>query len=104
MQRMLKVGYCSRNYLKFLFVVSNYCDRLLLRLGTNYWRNRILKIASTVKGKVNFAVSNKDEFTSELTEFGFDYVAGDKPVVAGRNDKNQKFVMKDEFRYSPQVL
>lgn len=65
--------------------------------GTNYWRNRILKIASTVKGKVNFAVSNKDEFTSELTEFGFDYVAGDKPVVAGRNDKNEKFVMKDEF-------
>lgn len=64
--------------------------------GTNYWRNRILKVASKF-ANVKFAIANKDEFTSELSEFGFDYVAGDKPVVAARNDKAQKFVMKEEF-------
>lgn len=65
--------------------------------GTNYWRNRVLKVASGFKGKSNFAIANKDEFTHELGEYGVDYVAGDKPVVAARNEKNLKFVMKDEF-------
>lgn len=66
--------------------------------GTNYWRNRILKVASNYQD-TTFAIANKDEFTTELTEFGFDYVAGDKPVVAARNGKGEKFVMKEEFRY-----
>ncbi|XP_018325556.1 protein disulfide-isomerase A3 [Agrilus planipennis] len=65
--------------------------------GTNYWRNRILKVAKEFKGRINFAVSNKDEFQRELNEYGFDYVKGDKPVVFARDIKNQKFVMKDDF-------
>uniref|UniRef100_A0A646QE81 Protein disulfide-isomerase n=1 Tax=Hemiscolopendra marginata TaxID=943146 RepID=A0A646QE81_9MYRI len=65
--------------------------------GTNYWRNRIMKVASGFKNRVNFAISNKDEFTHELSEYGFNYVAGDKPVVAARNAKSEKFVMEGEF-------
>ncbi|GAB6032387.1 protein disulfide isomerase [Chamberlinius hualienensis] len=71
-------------------------DYLRNQKGTNYWRNRILKVASQNKD-TTFAIANKDEFTSELSEFGFDYVAGDKPVIAARDKDNQKFVMKDEF-------
>ncbi|KAJ8940157.1 hypothetical protein NQ314_010828 [Rhamnusium bicolor] len=49
------------------------------------------------KGKVNFAVSSKDEFQNELNEYGLDYVKGDKPVVVARDAKGQKFILKDEF-------
>jgi len=42
-------------------------------------------------------VSSKDEFGHELSEYGLDSVKGDKPIVAGRDTKDQKFVMQDEF-------
>lgn len=88
----------SMNQYKTPVIVAYYkVDYVKNAKGTNYWRNRVLKVASGFKGKVTFAVSNKDEFTSELSEFGFDYVAGDKPVVAARDEKGQKFAMKDEF-------
>jgi protein disulfide isomerase family A protein 3 len=64
--------------------------------GTNYWRNRILKVAKEFEGKINFAISAKDEFQHELNEYGYDYT-GDKPVILARDEKNQKFIMKDEF-------
>ena len=44
---------------------------------------------------INFAVSSSSELSSELTEYGL--TAGDKPVVAGRNAKDQKYVMTEEF-------
>lgn len=65
--------------------------------GTNYWRNRILKVAKNYVDSLTFAVSAKDDFQHELNEFGYDYVKGDKPIVFARDSKNQKFVMKDEF-------
>lgn len=68
--------------------------------GTNYWRNRILKVAKQYKDRISFAISSKDDFQHELNEFGVDYAKGDKPLVFARNDKNEKFILKDEFRYS----
>ncbi|XP_046403308.1 protein disulfide-isomerase A3 [Ischnura elegans] len=65
--------------------------------GTNYWRNRILKVAKSFADEFSFAISAKDDFQHELNEFGYDYVPGDKPVVFARNAEGQKFVMKDEF-------
>ncbi|XP_053688162.1 protein disulfide-isomerase A3 [Sabethes cyaneus] len=64
--------------------------------GTNYWRNRVLKVAKEFVGRVNFAVSAKDDFQHELNEYGYDYV-GDQPLALARDAKNQKFVMKDAF-------
>lgn len=64
--------------------------------GTNYWRNRVLKVAKDWSDKVNFAVSSKDDFQHELNEYGYDYT-GDKPVVLARDAQGQKFIMKDEF-------
>jgi len=67
--------------------------------GTNYWRNRVLKVAKKFAeaGKtVTFAVSGKDEFGQELGEFGLESYH-DKPVVGARNLKDEKFVMKGEF-------
>ncbi|XP_020288215.1 protein disulfide-isomerase A3 [Pseudomyrmex gracilis] len=62
--------------------------------GTNYWRNRIIKVAKDFP-EFNFAVASKDDFQHELNDFGIDYAKGDKPVVLARDDKNQKFVLKD---------
>lgn len=66
--------------------------------GTNYWRNRVLKVAKDWAGKISFAVSAKDEFQHELNEYGYDYV-GDKPLILARDARNQKFIMKDEFSW-----
>lgn len=67
--------------------------------GSNYWRNRVIKVAKKVEdsGKsVTFAVSNNDDFSHELTEFGVT-TNGDKPVVTARNAADEKFVMQSEF-------
>ncbi|XP_057666864.1 protein disulfide-isomerase A3 [Diorhabda carinulata] len=78
-----------------LFVAYYGVDYVKNPKGTNYWRNRILKVAKEFVGKANFAISSNDEFQHELNEFGLDYVKGDKPVIAARDAKNQKFVLKD---------
>lgn len=64
--------------------------------GSNYWRNRILKVAKNFP-KLNFAISAKDDFQHELNEFGVDFADGKKPIVLARNEKNQKFSMKEDF-------
>lgn len=64
--------------------------------GTNYWRNRVMKVAQNYKDKVTFAISNKDKFSAEVEDYGLSS-KGDKPVVAAKNAADQKFNMKDEF-------
>lgn len=87
----------SINDFKNPLVVAYYAvDYVKNPKGTNYWRNRILKVAKEWEGKVNFAISAKDEFQHELNEYGYDYV-GDKPLILARDARNQKFIMKDEF-------
>jgi len=59
-----------------------------------------MKVAKKLKDAGNtvyFAVSSKDDFSHELSEYGL--TAGDTPVVAARDAKDQKFVMKDTFRW-----
>ncbi|XP_030560456.1 protein disulfide-isomerase A3 [Drosophila novamexicana] len=64
--------------------------------GTNYWRNRVLKVAKEFVGQINFAISSKDDFQHELNEYGYDFV-GDKPVILARDAKNLKYALKEEF-------
>lgn len=65
--------------------------------GTNYWRNRILKVAEQYKDDFSFAISSKDEFQYEMNEYGIDFTPSDKPIVTAKNAKGQKFIAKDEF-------
>lgn len=65
--------------------------------GTNYWRNRILKVAQSFRNDFSFGISNKDDFQQELNEFGLEYINDDKPRVAVRDASGKKFVMKDAF-------
>lgn len=79
------------------FVIAYYAvDYDKNAKGTNYWRNRILKVVKPYTGQYKFAISSKDDFQNELNEYGYDYT-GDKPVVLARDERNQKFIMKDEF-------
>lgn len=64
---------------------------------TNYWRNRVLKIATEFKGKLNFAITPKEDFRHELNEFGIEYSSDASPVVIGRDGKNLKYKMSEEF-------
>jgi len=57
--------------------------------ATNYWRNRILKVAKNFADCLIFADSATDDFQHELNEFGYDYVKGDKRVVFARDAKHQ---------------
>jgi len=82
---------------KMPLVVAYYAvDYAKNTKGTNYWRNRVLKVGKDFSG-FNFAISNKDDFMSELSEFGFDAATGDKPVVAARDAKGLKYKMTAEF-------
>ncbi|XP_035667308.1 protein disulfide-isomerase A3-like [Branchiostoma floridae] len=68
--------------------------------GSNYWRNRVLKVATKLKeeGKeVYFAIAARGDFYGQLSEFGLDSSSSDKPVVAARDTSDDKFIMKDEF-------
>merc|ERR1711902_184163 len=62
--------------------------------GTNYWRNRVMKVAKKFPG-LKFAVSNLNDFMQELQEYGLSGVGNDKPMVAVKADK--KYVMDAEF-------
>jgi len=65
--------------------------------GTNYWRNRIIKVAKNFAEDFTFAISSKDDFQHELNEFGHDYVPSEKPIVFARSKDNKKFSMSEEF-------
>jgi protein disulfide isomerase family A protein 3 len=70
--------------------------------GTNYVRNRILKVAKKLADenvKVRFAVSNAEEFRHELTEYGIDDVKKDGKYVLARGPTDQKYKMSDDFSY-----
>lgn len=63
--------------------------------GTNYWRNRVMKVAKKFP-ELNFAVSNKNDMQNEADEFGLEIMTTDKPLVGVKSDKG-KFVMKEAF-------
>jgi len=70
--------------------------------GTNYVRNRVLKVAKKLADedvKVNFAVSNAEEFRHELNEYGIDDVKKDGKYVLARGSADQKYKMSDDFTY-----
>ena len=67
--------------------------------GTNYWRNRVIKVASEFKGKVlNFAIASKGDFPRVLEDIGSK--SEDQHTVLITSDDGSKYVMKETFRYS----
>lgn len=68
--------------------------------GTNYWRNRIMKVATQFQGRgLNFAVADRQEFQDELEEeFGLGLSEeGDIPLITIRTSAGHKYNMQEEF-------
>lgn len=81
-----------------LVVVYYDVDYVKNPKGTNYWRNRVLKVAQNYKD-VTFAVSNANQFAGELEEFGLE-APRDRdasPVIGGRDVDGQKFKYDGKF-------
>lgn len=69
--------------------------------GTNYYRNRVLKVASKYKDQdVHFAISNIGQFANELSEYGIDMGRLHKensPAVVARDADGKKYSLQDKF-------
>jgi protein disulfide isomerase family A protein 3 len=90
------------DYSKPTVVVYYNVDYVRDTKGTNYVRNRVLKVAKKLADenvKVRFGVSNAEEFRHELTEFGVDNVKKDGKYVLARGPADQKYKMSEDFSY-----
>ncbi|XP_077403959.1 protein disulfide-isomerase A3-like isoform X3 [Vanacampus margaritifer] len=68
--------------------------------GSNYWRNRVMKVASKYAGRgLFFSVANQKDFRAELEdEFGVGTSdGGDVPLVTIRTKAGHKYAMREEF-------
>ncbi|XP_076157581.1 protein disulfide isomerase family A, member 8 [Alosa pseudoharengus] len=68
--------------------------------GSNYWRNRVMKVGSGfVPEGLTFAVANRKDFQDELEEdFGLGTSdGGDLPFVTIRTRLGHKYTMREEF-------
>ncbi|XP_077600193.1 protein disulfide-isomerase A3-like [Stigmatopora nigra] len=69
-------------------------------VGTNYWRNRVMKVASGFMGRgLSFSIANLNDFRAELEDdFGVGTAdGGEIPVVTIRTKAGHKFAMREEF-------
>ena len=70
--------------------------------GTNYIRNRILKVAKKLKEEkvaIRFAISNVEEFRKELIDFGFTEIISDEKYVIARGAKSEKYKLDTDFTF-----
>ncbi|TKS89245.1 T-complex protein 1 subunit gamma [Collichthys lucidus] len=70
--------------------------------GSNYWRNRVMKVGSNYAGRgLMFSVANKKDFLSELEDdFGLGTSDGEElPFVTIRTKLGHKYTMREEFTY-----
>jgi len=66
--------------------------------GTQYWRNRVMKIATEFKddkANVKFAVGSKDVWGGFLNEVGKSWTK--EPIVVAFDDKDTKYLMEETF-------
>ncbi|XP_046875517.1 protein disulfide-isomerase A3-like [Hypomesus transpacificus] len=92
----------NRDRMKGRDLLTVYYDLDYLRnpKGSNYWRNRAMKVASQFLSQgLSFAVANRRDFVDELEqEFGLGASdGGDLPFVTIRTARGHKYTMREEF-------
>lgn len=66
--------------------------------GTNYWRNRVMKVGKKLNEEgisATYAIASANDFGSVLNDLNLNF--NSDPVVAARDTKEQKFVMRTPF-------
>lgn len=95
-----RTGGNAKDFRGPLVVVHYNLDYVRDVKGSNYVRNRIIKVAKKLRDegiKATFAVSNTDEFKGELAEYGISDVTVDGKYVTGRDAKGGKYKMEGEY-------
>uniref|UniRef100_A0A673ZJS6 protein disulfide-isomerase n=1 Tax=Salmo trutta TaxID=8032 RepID=A0A673ZJS6_SALTR len=92
----------NRDKLKGQDLLTAYYDLDYLQnpKGSNYWRNRVMKVGSQFASQgLSFAVANRRDFVDELEEeFGLGASdGGDLPFVTIRTRQGFKYTMREEF-------
>uniref|UniRef100_A0A8C7IX25 Protein disulfide-isomerase n=1 Tax=Oncorhynchus kisutch TaxID=8019 RepID=A0A8C7IX25_ONCKI len=92
----------NRDKLKGQDLLTAYYDLDYLRnpKGSNYWRNRVMKVGYQFASQgLSFAVANRRDFVDELEEeFGLGASdGGDLPFVTIRTQQGFKYTMREEF-------
>jgi len=90
----------AQDFKKPTVVVLYNVDYIRDVKGSNYVRNRIIKVAQKLKDEgldVQFAISNVDEFASELNEFGVESPSKDVKYVIGRGQNDEKYKFTGEY-------
>ncbi|XP_058260746.1 protein disulfide isomerase family A, member 8 [Hemibagrus wyckioides] len=92
----------NKDQLRKRDLLTAYYDLDYLRnpKGSNYWRNRVLKVASQYKDHgLHFSVANRQDFMDELEEdYGLGTTEGsDMPFVTIRTRLGHKYTMHEEF-------
>ncbi|CAF2388384.1 unnamed protein product [Rotaria sp. Silwood2] len=90
------------DYAKPLVVLYYNVDYVRDTKGTNYVRNRLLKVAKKLaeeKVNVRFAVSNAEDFRQELSQFGISDAKKDAKYVAARGPRDEKYIMSEDFSF-----
>lgn len=83
-----------------LVVVNFDVDYIRNPKGSNYVRNRVIKVAQKLKEEglsVYFAISNSNEFGKELEEFGFSGFAPDAKLLIARGTNGQKYKFEGDY-------
>lgn len=83
-----------------LVVVTYALDYIKDVKGSNYVRNRVVKVAQKLNGEgvdVRFAVASYEEFRHELQEYGYTDFKPDGRYVMGKGRNNEKFRFDGEY-------
>lgn len=89
----------QRDFENPLVVAYYNVDYVKNTKATNYWRNRILKVAKEFSDDFTFAISSVDHFRNEITDMPVDLSKSidSKPIVLARDENNEKYLLKEEF-------
>jgi len=90
----------AANFEKPLFVAYFNVDYERNPKGTNYWRNRVMKVGKKLRDageSLYFAISDLGEMSRELEECGISDKSGNKPVVCAYDSKGKKYKMEADF-------
>ncbi|KAG7335964.1 hypothetical protein KOW79_000657 [Hemibagrus wyckioides] len=92
----------NRDRLRETDLLTAYYDVDYVRnpKGTNYWRNRVMKVATRfLSHGLSFAVADWEEFQEELEEeFGLQLSdGGEMPLISIRTRAGHKYIMQEEF-------
>lgn len=96
----VRTGDNAGDFEKPVFVAYYTVDYEKNPKGTQYWRNRVMKVGKKLRDEgenIYLAISDLNEMSREVGECGITDTSGDKPVVCAFDKQNRKYKMEAAF-------